>query len=97
MTSINILGSFFQLICMCMYKCTYNFINKAQVYNLNIRITSQVFFFFFFNLPLLCLAAQLCPTLCGPTDYSSPGFSVHGVFQARILEWVAITFSRGSS
>ena len=47
MTSINILGSFFQLIGMCMYKCTYNFINKAQVYNLNIRITSQGYDFFF--------------------------------------------------
>ena len=42
-------------------------------------------------------AAQLCPTLCDPTDYSSPVFSVHGIFQARILEWVAISSSRGSS
>ena len=42
-------------------------------------------------------AAQSCPTLCGPMDYSPPGFSVHGIFQARILEWVAISFSRRSS
>ena len=41
--------------------------------------------------------AQLCPTLCHPVDYSSPGSSVHGILQARILEWVAISFSRGSS
>ena len=41
--------------------------------------------------------AQLCPTLCDPMDHSLPSFSVHGVFQARILEWVAISFSRGSS
>ena len=41
--------------------------------------------------------AQLCPTLCDPTDCSLPGFSVHGIFQARVLEWVAISFSRGSS
>ena len=41
--------------------------------------------------------AQLCLTLCDPVDYSLPGFSVHGVFQARVLEWVAIAFSRGSS
>ena len=33
---------------------------------------------------------------CDPVDYSMPGFSVHGLFQARILEWVAISFSRGS-
>ena len=41
--------------------------------------------------------AQSCPTLCNPMDYSLPGFSVHGIFQARVLEWVAIAFSRGSS
>ena len=41
--------------------------------------------------------AQLCPTLCDPIDCSLPGSSVHGIFQARILEWVAISFSRGSS
>ena len=35
--------------------------------------------------------------LCDPIDYSLPGSSVHGIFQARILEWVAISFSRGSS
>ena len=40
---------------------------------------------------------QSCPTLCDPTDYSLPGSSVHGILQARILEWVAISFSRGSS
>ena len=41
--------------------------------------------------------AQLCPTLCDPMDCSPPGSSVHGIFQPRILEWVAISFSRGSS
>ena len=40
--------------------------------------------------------AQSCPTLCSPMDSSPPGSSVHGIFQARILEWVAISFSRGS-
>ena len=40
---------------------------------------------------------QLCPTLCDPMDCSLPGSSVHGIFQARELEWVAISFSRGSS
>ena len=43
------------------------------------------------------LVDQLCPTLCDPMDCSPPGFSVHGILQARILEWVAISFSRGSS
>ena len=41
--------------------------------------------------------AQLCPTLCDPMDCSLPGFSVHGVFCAGGLEWVAISSSRGSS
>ena len=40
---------------------------------------------------------QSCLTLCDPMDYSPPGSSVHGILQARILEWVAIFFSRGSS
>ena len=40
---------------------------------------------------------QSCPTLCDPMDCSSPGSFVHGILQARILEWVAISFSRGSS
>jgi len=35
------------------------------------------------------LVAQLCPTFCNPIDYSPPGSSVHGILQARILEWVA--------
>ena len=41
--------------------------------------------------------AQLCPTLCDPMDCSLPGSLVHGIFQAWILEWVAIAFSRESS
>ena len=43
------------------------------------------------------LVAQLCPTLHDPMDCGPPGSSVHGILQARILEWVAIPFSRGSS
>ena len=41
--------------------------------------------------------AQSCPTLCDPMDSSLPGSAIHGIFQARILEWAAISFSRGSS
>ena len=41
--------------------------------------------------------AQSRPTLCDPMDCSLPGSSLHGILQARILEWVAISFSRGSS
>ena len=51
------------------------------------RILSQV----------VCLVAQSCPTLCDPVDHSQPGSSLRGILQARILEWVAISSSRGSS
>ena len=42
------------------------------------------------------LVAQLCPTLCDPIHCSLPGSSVHGILQAIIVEWVAISFSRRS-
>ena len=41
--------------------------------------------------------AQLCPTLCDPMDCSLPGSSVHGILQAIVLEWIAISFSSRSS
>ena len=41
--------------------------------------------------------AQSCPTLCDPMDCSPPGSSIHGIFQARVLEWGAISFYRESS
>ena len=44
-----------------------------------------------------CLVAQSCLTLCNPMDCCPQGSSLHGISQARILEWVAISFSRGSS
>ena len=54
--------------------------------------------------PVDCLRARMCVeslqsclTLCDPMDYSPPVSSAHGILQARILEWVAISFSRGSS
>ena len=45
----------------------------------------------------VCVCTQLWLTLCNPMDCSTPVFSLHGISQARILEWVAIPFSRGSS
>ena len=44
-----------------------------------------------------CVCAQSCLTFCNPVDWSLPGSSIHGIFQARILEWGAISSSRGSS
>ena len=50
-----------------------------------------------FNYALYAVCAQLCPTLCNPLNCSPPGSCVHGILQARILEWVAISCSRKSS
>ena len=73
--------------CLC-YICMYNIGNYfIQVYFMLDRIA----------LLFHCLVAQLCRTLCDPVDCSPPGSSVHGVSQARMLEWVAIPFFRGSS
>ena len=44
---------------------------------------------------MIVLVTQSCPTLCNPMYCRPPGSSVHGILQARILEWVAIVFSRG--
>ena len=49
------------------------------------------------DLGMLAQSLQSCPTLCDPMNCSPPGSSVHGILQASILEWVAISFSRGSS
>ena len=51
----------------------------------------------FLHASVLSHSAQLCPTLCHPTDYSLSGSCVHGILQARILDWVAIPFSSESS
>ena len=45
----------------------------------------------------VCSVIQSGPTLCDSMDYSLPGSYVHGIFQARMLEWVAVSSSRGSS
>ena len=47
-----------------------------------------------FTLACSCLVAKLCPTLCDPMDCNLPGSSDHGIFQARVQEWVAISFSK---
>ena len=61
------------------------------------RIGTWIFWLVFSPLPLvLAKSLQLCLTLCDPMDCSPLGSSVHGIFQARILEWVAVSFSRWS-
>ena len=62
-----------------------------------VRHTSQMVRRTEMKICVMCLVDQSCLTLCNPMDCSPPGSSVHGILQARILEWVAIPFSRGSS
>ena len=54
-------------------------------------------YIYIYTYAVLCLVALLCPTLCDPLDCSPPGSSVHGILQARILEWIAMPSSRGFS
>ena len=61
-----------------------------------IRISGDLVILFFLVQRGSCYSvAQLCPTLWNPMDCSMPGSSIHGIFQARILAWVAIFFSKG--
>ena len=63
------------------------------------RILLRTLFFFYArsNLMVWYVCAPSCPTLCDRMYCSLPGSSIHGIFQARVLEWGAISFSRGSS
>ena len=62
-----------------------------------IKVTHPPIIFLLSPVKLKVLVTQLCLTLCSPMDYSPPGFSVHGILQTRILEWVSIPFLKGSS
>ena len=76
----------------------------AMIFNFWVLSFSHLFCSMWLNMMLHLLTvwkwseiAQLCPIGSDPMDCSLPGSSVHGIFQSRVLEWVAISFSRGSS
>ena len=60
-------------------------------------VTQSIISMKWIDMIVCMLVAQSCPTFCVPMDCSPPGSSVHGLLQARILEWVVIPFSTGSS
>ena len=62
-----------------------------------IKIYWPLFFFSFNRCESESEVTQSCPTPCDSMDCSPPGSSVHGILHARVLDWVAISFSRGSS
>ena len=71
----------------CIFKELYLHVDWDLVLEVNITSAQK----------MRCSVTQSCLTLCGPMDYSLPGFSVHGISQIRILEWVAMPSSKGSS
>ena len=70
--------------------------HRKQVYprHLSAFKPNYIHFYFYDIFTVLCLVTQSCLTLCNPTDCSPPCSSVYGILQARILEWVAVPFSR---
>ena len=71
---------------------------RSSLYNISLMAFHSASLIKPYNWVLLyCLVAQSCLTPCNPMDCSPPGSSVHGILQARILEWIAIPFPRGSS
>ena len=92
-----------------MWQCRFNSCNKCttqmggvdngqslHIWGQEVFLLSLYIFTFAINLKIM-LIIQSCSTHCIPWDCSPPGFSFHGILQVRILQWVAIPFSRGSS
>ena len=76
--------------------CLLSMFSRLSIYSMyQCFIPVQILFYCMKKVKVLVL--QSCPTLWDPIDCNLPGSSVHGILQARILEWVAIPFSRGSS
>ena len=88
----------FPLACFTMYPLFGHckFLKNFQIIKLLYTPSLCLLCFLILN-ALYMLVTQSCPSLCDPMNYSLPRSSVHGLLQARILEWIAIPFSRGSS
>ena len=74
--------------------------NTGRLKTLSLFLCAGLFFMYYLcekYYKLIIYIAQSCLTLCNPRDGSLPDSVIHGIFQARILEWAAISFSRGSS
>ena len=76
---------------ICEVKVIQFYIHEVKAIQFYIREVKAIQFYIH---EVKVLVAQLCPTLCDSMDFNPPGSFVHGIFQARILEWVAISFSR---
>ena len=93
---INIFENIFENL----LKCSSTYWVKISLYLLKFHPLALTLYWLSMNIKSVkseSEVAQLCLTLCDPMDCSLPGFTVHGIFQARILEWVATAFSKRSS
>ena len=94
MTEMEILSKLFEKLC-------YNLKIQKRTRKTSCLFTLTRWYHFIYHYVKIKVkeseVAQSCPTLCDPMDCSLPDFSVYGIFQARVLEWGAISFSRGSS
>ena len=70
---------------------------NAKFIKVLLTIRNYLYNYYLSKWGCVVLVSQSCLTLCNPTDCSPPGSSAHGVLQARILDWLDIPFSRGSS
>ena len=87
---------YFLLLMLLLHSMTFVFCGFISAY-LKVFYNFPVIFVFDPLVLCVCSVTQLCLSLCKPMDCSPPGSSVHGIFQTRILEWVAISYSRESS
>ena len=88
-------------ICICIYVCVcmYIYLGRIREWSGSWKAFCKDFYKILKIISILFCAKSLqsCTTVCNPMKCSLPGSSVHGILQARILKWVAMTFSRGSS
>ena len=80
--------------CIYVYRHTYTHTN---IYTHTYMCKCVCIYIYIYIFCCCCLVTKMCSTLCNPVDCSLPGSSVYGISQASILEWVAISFFRGSS
>ena len=93
------------LICMCLLRLYINFekpeVSPVVEFHMRYMMSQFIYISFISSVNFIVFSqkvkwsevAQLCPTLSDPMDCSPPGSSIHGIFQARVLEWDAIAFS----
>ena len=74
--------------------CSCRFTHMIKLHKLNTHVSNSGKTYRVYAADAAAKSLQSCPTLCDPLDGIPPGASVHGIFQVRILEWVAISFSK---